>query len=228
MIYFSSDFHGYHANICRGTSSWDDKNNNCRDFDTIEEMNQAIIESINSVVGEDDILYHLGDWSFGGWENIWHLRKQIKCKNIIQICGNHDSHIIKDRFFPFLINIDGEISEIEDKNEYTHIGILKNMYNVTAKDFFKEVYDGTGNYGIEIEIEGQKIILNHYPLETWNGIENGTWLLFGHNHGQDKDNETGKMMDVGWCGYMKPLSFYEIKEIMDSREITLKGQKRTH
>ena len=140
MIYFSSDFHGYHANICQGTSSWDDKNDSCRDFDTIEEMNNAIITSINSVVGEDDTLYHLGDWALGGWENIWHLRKQIKCKNIIQICGDHDLHIIKDRFFPFLANRDGEIFEIEDKNNYLHMGILKSKHNVTAKDLFKEVY----------------------------------------------------------------------------------------
>ena len=55
-------------NICYGVSSWPEKESNCRMFNTLEDMNTAIVKSINSVVGENDILYHLGDWSFGGWK----------------------------------------------------------------------------------------------------------------------------------------------------------------
>ena len=75
MIYFCSDLHFGHTNICKGTTKWSDKKK-CRNFNTIEEMNNAIVKSINSVVGKNDTLYHIGDWSFGGYENIWNLRKQ--------------------------------------------------------------------------------------------------------------------------------------------------------
>jgi calcineurin-like phosphoesterase family protein len=93
MIWFTSDTHYNHKNICKGVTEWSDADISCRDFQTIEEMNDAIVNSINKYVMENDILYHLGDWSFGGINSIWEFRKQIKCKNIHLILGNHDEHI---------------------------------------------------------------------------------------------------------------------------------------
>lgn len=94
-IFFTSDTHYGHANIVRGTSKWTDKNM-CRVFDTVEEMNNAIVKNINSMVKENDILFHLGDWSFGGKENIREFRDRLICKNIHLILGNHDIHIHKN------------------------------------------------------------------------------------------------------------------------------------
>ena len=85
----SSDFHYGHTNICLGTSQWNDKSG-CRKFLTLKDMNDTIVDSINNVVMEDDILWHLGDWSFGKFENIESLRDRIFCKNIYHIFGNHD------------------------------------------------------------------------------------------------------------------------------------------
>lgn len=214
MNFFTSDLHFSHANICKGTSKWDNKDENCRDFETIEEMNSAIIESINSRVGENDTLYHLGDWSFGGWENMWNLRKQIICKNIIQINGNHDNQIVKDKFFNFLVKENGIITEITDKTKYRTMGMLKTKADVTAKDFFKEVHSNRHR----IVVDKQEIIMDHYPLEDWINSESGTWMLHGHTHGKLKDSVTSlnfKRFDVGWNG--KVYSFEELKEIMDEK-----------
>ena len=60
-------------------------------------MNAAIVNNINSVVGQDDVLIHLGDWSFGGFENIEELRNRIWCKEIHLIYGNHDHHLVNNR-----------------------------------------------------------------------------------------------------------------------------------
>lgn len=92
--FFTSDTHYGHANICRGVSRWEGKKG-CRDFDTIEEMNNAIVDAINSTVGQHDILYHLGDWSFGGFSNIAKFRERIVCKTIHLVSGNHDYQILK-------------------------------------------------------------------------------------------------------------------------------------
>jgi len=93
--WFTSDTHYGHKNIVRGTSEWENKDNaqRVRDFDTMEEHNDALVKSINSVVKEDDELWHLGDWSFGGKDNIKIFRDRLKCKNIHLIFGNHDQHI---------------------------------------------------------------------------------------------------------------------------------------
>jgi len=90
--FFTADTHVGHKNLARGTSNWEDKSS-CRDFDTIEDMNNAIIESINCTVSEDDFLFCLGDWSFGDIGNVRGFRNQIHCKKIALILGNHDTRI---------------------------------------------------------------------------------------------------------------------------------------
>jgi calcineurin-like phosphoesterase family protein len=97
-VWITSDTHYGHSNICRGVTSWRLPDGGIpieqtRDFDTIEQMNESIVDEINSVVGEDDVLIHLGDWSFGGFENIQKFRDKILCKEIHLILGNHDHHI---------------------------------------------------------------------------------------------------------------------------------------
>lgn len=98
MIYFTSDTHFGHKNIVKGTTSWTSfkegsSHQGVRDFDTLEEHNYTLIKHINEKVGYSDTLYHLGDWSFGGKENIQKFREQLACNDIHLIFGNHDQHI---------------------------------------------------------------------------------------------------------------------------------------
>jgi calcineurin-like phosphoesterase family protein len=60
-------------------------------------MNSTIVNNINEVVGQDDMLIHLGDWSFGGFEQIREFWDRIICKNIHLVLGNHDHHIENNR-----------------------------------------------------------------------------------------------------------------------------------
>lgn len=210
--FFCSDLHYSHLNICLGTSKWANKEDNCRKFNTIEEMNNAIIKSINSVVSKDDVLYHLGDWSFGGWENIWNLRKQIVCENIILVIGNHDTQIKNNKLFP---NLKKEAGIIFETQEPTSLGTFKENFQVTAQDLFTEVHDGR----LVTCINGQQIVMDHYPYEDWENSETGTWMLYGHlHHGLDNSpiNLRYKRFDVGWDG--KVYSFDELKSIMDKKE----------
>jgi calcineurin-like phosphoesterase family protein len=95
-VWFMSDPHYNHKNICRGTTSWDE-NTRTRPFDTLEEMNNTIVNNINNNVMENDWLIGLGDFAFGGIEKIPEFRNRINCKNIIWILGNHDHHIEKNK-----------------------------------------------------------------------------------------------------------------------------------
>jgi calcineurin-like phosphoesterase family protein len=47
----------------------------------------------------------------------------------------------------------------------------------------------------EIEVEGRRLVLCHYPFRTWNGIYKGAWNLHGHSHGQLK--KITRQVDVG-------------------------------
>ena len=117
-VWITSDTHYGHKNICRGVTSWRLPDgsipiNKTRDFDTIEEMNEAIVDGINSVVGQDDVLIHLGDFSFGGFENIQKFRDRIICKEIHLILGNHDTSIENNK---------GDVQELfTSVNHYTRL-----------------------------------------------------------------------------------------------------------
>lgn len=95
MIYFTSDSHFSHRNIILGTSQWEDKSK-CRPFNTIEEHDINLIDNINTVILPNDRLIHIGDWSFGGINNVKKFREMINCNNIELIYGNHDHHIEND------------------------------------------------------------------------------------------------------------------------------------
>ena len=84
-IYFTADTHLGHKNII----------DYCiRPFSTVEEMDQAIIDNWNSVIGSKDTVYHLGDFSLGGFEQfvlyIMRLNGRIKI-----VPGGHDYRWIK-------------------------------------------------------------------------------------------------------------------------------------
>jgi calcineurin-like phosphoesterase family protein len=101
-IWITSDTHYGHKNICRSVTDWRLSDGSIpvdqtRDFPSLETMNSTIVKNINEVVGQDDILIHLGDWSFGGFENIRKFWNQIVCKNVHLVLGNHDHHIEKNR-----------------------------------------------------------------------------------------------------------------------------------
>ncbi len=101
-IWITSDTHYSHKNICLGATSWRNADGSLpltstRHFDTIEQMNDTIVNNINSVVGQDDTLIHLGDFSFGGFENIGKFYDRLVCKNIHLLIGNHDHHIKYNR-----------------------------------------------------------------------------------------------------------------------------------
>ena len=101
-VYVTSDTHYGHKNIVRGVTNWRTKDgeipvDSVRDFETIDQMNERLIDGINHYVGQDDTLIMLGDVSFGGFENISIFLYRLVCQNIHLILGNHDHHIENKR-----------------------------------------------------------------------------------------------------------------------------------
>lgn len=89
MIYFISDTHFGHG----GSLKW--PNGNARDFPDIQTMNQTIVDNWNSVVKEEDTVYHLGDFSYKtSVSTIKHILDSLN-GTIILIKGNHDGQTLK-------------------------------------------------------------------------------------------------------------------------------------
>lgn len=82
-MFASSDHHFGHANIIKYCS---------RPFKDWEHMNSEMIEKWNSVVGQDDLVFYLGDLSAGLAGRYEMLRGVIRSLNGAKILvrGNHD------------------------------------------------------------------------------------------------------------------------------------------
>lgn len=82
-VRLTSDLHLNHANIISFTE---------RPFDSVEEMNKALLDNFNNVLGVDDTLYILGDVAMGRdkSQTAASFLRQLKCKDVHLIQGNHD------------------------------------------------------------------------------------------------------------------------------------------
>lgn len=140
-IWLTSDIHGYHKNLTSGVSSWPDKVTSCRQFDDQFVMTETVVNNINSVVGEDDILYSLGDWSFGGYDNIKKLRDMIKCKTIIHLLGNHCGNIRKSQELHKLF------THLSYYEEFRYKGILFSLFHYPIGSWNELGHGGVNLFG---------------------------------------------------------------------------------
>ncbi|RDJ35229.1 MAG: hypothetical protein DWQ19_10465 [Crenarchaeota archaeon] len=111
-LFLTADLHFNHGNImkyCRrpGLSKEEqkllDSNENFKvSWDSVERMNNYLLDGINKIVGLADTLWILGDFCFGSRDKIVNtarrFRGQIKCKNVHLIWGNHDNYAIAEFF----------------------------------------------------------------------------------------------------------------------------------
>lgn len=81
MIYIISDTHFNHKNIIKYEN---------RPFNSIEEMNDAMIKRWNAVVNDDDIVIHLGDVGLGQESSLKWIIPSLKGHKIL-VRGNHDT-----------------------------------------------------------------------------------------------------------------------------------------
>lgn len=127
-IWITADTHYNHKNICRGVTEWRMPDGSIpisqtRDFPTIQKMNDAMVNNINSIIMQDDILIHLGDWSFGGFESIREFYDRLVCKNIHLILGNHDQHIVKNKedIRELFLSVEKENDQYKYERIYFHL-----------------------------------------------------------------------------------------------------------
>lgn len=149
MIYFTSDLHLNHQNVIRLQN---------RPFETVEEMNQALIDNINARVRPEDTLYILGDISFRGTVDSAnaYLRK-INCKNLYYIKGNHDRQYDETLFkgvydiTELKVVVDGEKQSVV----LCHYPMLEwNHYYRGAIHLHGHIHSLTGGYNQKNKDEG--------------------------------------------------------------------------
>lgn len=189
QIWFTSDTHYHHKNLVMGATDWKDKRD-CRDFPSIGKHDDFIVNQINSVVKQDDILYHLGDWSMGGDEQIWKFRRRLYVQTVHLIFGNHDVKIKRNKILT------------------TDNGL------VNARDLFTTTQDV-----LEKDIGKTKFFLSHYAHRTWHKAYKGAIHLHGHSHGTLEDYYRSLDVHLFSHPEKRPYHIDEIRGILNNRPI---------
>ena len=181
-IWFSSDLHFYHKNVqkfCPET----------RSNGSLEEMNELIIQAHNAVVKPGDVFYHMGDFSFGTYDQTLEVLTRMNgIKKFYR--GNHDQQLDK---------------------------VLKSNPHLVGyyKDYAKEY------------INGKKIILCHFPIESFDGQMHGSLHIHGHLHGENHHecrimkNRFDVGIDNRYDDTMAPFHFDEVMDRIEMMNIKL-------
>ena len=180
QIWFTSDTHFGHANVIRF---------NKRPFKDVEQMDAILIKNWNSVVGYQDDVYHLGDFSLTSAERSLRILEQLNGR-IHLIKGNHEKSVLEKSF---------------TREKFAWI---KDYYELKVDD-----PDARGKHG------QQSIVLLHYAMKVWNKSHHGSWHLYGHSHGSLPDDINSLSFDVGVDSHdYFPISYDEVKRIMSKKE----------
>lgn len=88
MIYVTSDLHFFHKNVIKY---------NGRPFDSVEDMNKALIRNWNNVVDKEDDVYILGDVTLKGVSFATKILQELKGNKFL-VKGNHDVFVNQSSF----------------------------------------------------------------------------------------------------------------------------------
>jgi len=125
-VYYISDTHYSHKNILQHEN---------RPFNSVEEMDEFLIELWNNTVNSNDTVYHLGDFVFGGitkWEKII---PRLKGRIHLTV-GNHDNVNAVKKMSHHFEEVENMIVRKIDKQHLflfhypIEIGLTPNAYSI--------------------------------------------------------------------------------------------------
>lgn len=78
----------------------------------------------------------------------------------------------------------------------------------------------------EMESDGQRITVDHFPMFSWYQSHRGAWQLFGHHHGGLSNKEgirtSPNQIDVGVDVHdFTPISYEEVKTIITKQNLKI-------
>ena len=166
LTFFTSDSHWGHKRIIELCK---------RPFKDVEEMNNSLIKNWNKVVPKNGIVFHLGDFAFGGSE-LWNkVLDQLNGK-IYLILGNHDRGNLRENYIKKFELVTPQMQiEIEGRSIYlNHYPFL--CYGGSYRDensvwqLFGHVHSGPHSGGLDCDRLG---VLFPYQYDV--GVDNNNY-----------------------------------------------------
>lgn len=163
-----------------------------RDSHSIEQMDMRFKDDWNHVVTEKDDIFVVGDFFFKMRNSdIKKYIEDLTYNRMYLVIGNHDER-----------------------------GVLQAKY---LRDYFTEIED---RFEIrvnddELSYDFQTIILDHYPMMSWNHMHRGAWHLYGHVH-TTRQHPNPNALEVGYDNdYIngKPISYTDVKKLITKQNL---------
>lgn len=176
--------HFFHDNIIRFCK---------RPFNSVEEMNAVLIKNWNDRIGPDDIVFHLGDFAWGG-SQVWNEVLDQLNGHIHLIVGNHDEKNLRQGYMNKFESVTYQKHiTIEDKSIYlNHYPFLAfgGAYRgeQATWQLFGHVHSKPGSTGLDIT-RMQYLFPTQYDV----GVDNNDYA---------------------------PVSFAEVKKIIEDQQLS--------
>jgi len=159
--FFTSDSHFGHRGIIRYCD---------RPFGDTDAMDAHLVARWNSVVGDDDEVYHLGDFTLKSRGFARRIFSQLRGRiRVLGLPWHHDRGWVPKRTGPCDL--------------------------VSASDHPVEILPPMLAQRFVLDDVKITLTLSHYPLAEWEGSHRGGWHLHGHSHGGHSG--PGPKLDVG-------------------------------
>ena len=190
-IFFTSDTHFGHSKIidyCK------------RPFSSIEEHDKTLIQNWNNVVGQDDTVFHLGDFAYGNSQFVSNIIKQLN-GNIILIKGNHDLRNMNPTLYSMFSDVVYQARILIDKQtiylnhfpflcfEHGAINLYKDNYSI---QLFGHVHSGPLTSSEDVN---RLNIL--FPTQYDVGVDNNNYTPISWT---DIKNKIKQQIDKSLCG----------------------------
>jgi len=171
--WFTSDHHFGHKDIIKYCQ---------RPFESVEEMDRELIVAWNSVVRDDDTVYHLGDFTLADQDRALKYFEQLNGR-IFVLNGTHDEEWFKK-------------AEYHSKD-----GPVSFLNPLESLKFYDPNFD-----------EGLVVVLCHYAMRVWDRSHYGSLHLYGHSHGELDGRGRSMDVGVDTHPQFRPYSLEEIKD----------------
>jgi calcineurin-like phosphoesterase family protein len=173
-----------------------------RGYNSSEEHDEGLIKNWNSKANKNTVGFLLGDTIFGykADERLLKLFNRLTFKELYILPGNHQAG-----YKQLLDSCDG------------------NVIKAQLVDGHEKTIHFVPNY-LEVVVNGQSIVMSHYPIISWNGAGKGAYHIFSHVHGNLNRSELGRLYlktglnyEVSIENCPSPITFGELRAEMRKR-----------
>jgi calcineurin-like phosphoesterase family protein len=183
--------------------------------------------------GHDPTSWEVPLWKMRGYDSV--ISHNIGIKRNWESKANHNTvgFLLGDTIFG--MNAEYRLKALFEELSFKALYVMPGNHQAGWKQLFEASEDGVlhlnsekkvffvPNY-LECVINGQSVVMSHYPVASWNGQSKGSIMIHSHCHGNLYHSEVGKslykakIIDVGVEKCPAPLNFREVRKIFNDRE----------